>query len=227
MSDTPTPSLARPGRRSQAHPGRMPGRPLAINQIIDRDDQGNPVLARRRFLDVISLGEPVSIAAECAGLTKHTVSRLLSQGAILAHYIAQGRRDPATLTNTEQDLLAFSRDFTTASTRGQTLLAGLRNRMMRGGTVLRTTTTVTRQTPEGEETVTTVREETLGPSERMLMWHAERSKPDAFGTHLRVIVDSPPALFEPSDEDRLAFLVDDAAAFVDEHPDVIDVEEAS
>ena len=77
------------------------------------------------------------------------------------------------------------------------------------------------------ETVTTLKEETLGPSERMLMWHAERSKPDAFGTHLRVIVDSPPALFEPSDEDRLSFLVDDASAFVDDHPDAIDVQEAS
>lgn len=202
------------------------GRPLNLTRVIDHTADGTPITAAERFLQIVALGEMLTVAAAAATLSTDTVLEHLKAGAFIAHQINNGDRTELALTPKEKEKLKFHRGFTEAYAKGVAYQAGLRNQIMRGGTQVVTRTTTTRTTSAGTETTEVVKVETLGPDPATIRWFAERRWPHEFGT--RLTIDTDDRVTDPldvDDTDRVAAMLQAAEAFLEQAtpaPAVID-----
>lgn len=218
-----------------------PGRPLAIDRIVGHNPDGTEISAGDRIIQLITLGFHPYVAADAGCMSVKTLAAILGDGAALSDYLTKGRRTTETLSVTERAKLAFSDRFNLALSQATVNNAVLIAQAIRGGTVLTTTSTSTKVTEPGvwdegrrqwvgrqEEVTTTEKRETLGPSEAMIRWHAERRWRPAYGTQVDITVHTAD-LLAISEDDRVASLVEDATRFLTETAgvDVIDVEEAT
>lgn len=182
------------------------GRPINLARVIDKHQDGTPITAADRFLQIVALGEALTVAAAAATLSIDTVLEHLKAGAMLGHLINNGDRSEQLLTPKEKAKLDFHRGFTDAYAKGVAYQAGLRNQIMRGGTKVETRTVTTRTATDGTvERTEVVRTETLGPDAATVRWFAERRWPTEFGT--RITVDTPTDPLELEDDDLVQVML--------------------
>lgn len=180
--------MATPGPK-----GNGLGAPLALTRVLERDPDGNPtVTVGSRFLDMIRLGNPVQIAAACAGASAYAMVQAIKDGARLSDEVEGGLRSEDALSPRERLLIDFSRDYTRASGEAIATHSAILARIVRGGGQVVTRTTVTKHVGDQIEVTETTRTEILGPDPATLRWYLERRWPEHFGTRITVATD--PAL---------------------------------
>lgn len=161
----------------------MTGRPDKLDQVVGHDEAGEPVTVHDRIVGDLRVGTYMEHAAGHAGVSKQSVYQWMKDGANA--YAAKHRNPRLRLTAYQRRAMAFSDAVAEAQAEWWVRQEAMLERLARGGhQVVHTTVKLDGQ---GREVERSTRTETLGPSERVLLWRMERKAPHLYGRRVELV----------------------------------------
>lgn len=157
------------------------GRPPSLTRVLRLDDDGNPVRIMDAIVDAVRAGAFVEEAAASVGVGKHVLYDAQRTGARVEQALTAGARR-ADFTTKELACAEFSRAVGMAYAAATVEDVQSTDRLARGGLLLKSVTTRTEQTAEGQpRTVTTVKQTHTPPDGAMLRWRLGKRNESTWG----------------------------------------------